>query len=113
MFVRSGRLLPLCIACLSSGGVWGQATNSADVAGTVTDPVGSVVPGVMVTVKDLDKNVERTLLTNGSGLYDTGPIVPDDRYILLFKKAGFATIQRGPMTLAAGLIGMNVQLTVA
>jgi len=67
----------------------------------------------MVTVKDLDKNVERTLLTNGSGLYDTGPIVPDDRYILLFKKAGFATIQRGPMTLAAGLIGMNVQLTVA
>lgn len=116
MFVRSlslGRLLPLCVACLPCAVAWGQASNSADVAGTVTDPAGAVVPDVTVTVKDLDKNVERTLLTNGSGLYDTGPIVPDDRYILLFKKAGFATIQRGPMTLAAGVTGMNIQLTVA
>jgi Carboxypeptidase regulatory-like domain len=79
MFVRSlslGRLLPWCVACLYCGGASGQATNSADVAGTVTDPAGAVVPDVTITVKDLDKNVERTLTTNTSGLYDTGPIVP-------------------------------------
>ncbi|HSU30506.1 MAG TPA: TonB-dependent receptor [Bryobacteraceae bacterium] len=97
---------------LSAGILWGQATNSADVTGSVTDPTGAVVPDVAVTVQDLDKNTERTIATNGSGLYDTGPLVPADRYMLLFKKEGFTTVQRGPMTLSAGVIGLNVQLAV-
>ena len=57
--------------CLSAGVAWGQATNSADVTGSVTDPTGGVVPGVTVTVQDLDKNTERIITTNESGLYDT------------------------------------------
>lgn len=102
-----------CIGSLSAGIVWAQATNSADVTGAVTDASGAIVPGVSVLVRDLDKNVERTFVTNDHGLYDTGPLVPDDRYVISFKKEGFATIQRGPMTLSAGLLGMNVQLSVA
>ena len=74
-----------CTALLCAGVAWGQGTNSADVTGSVTDPSGAVVPGVTVTVKDLDKNVERTFITNSSGVYDTGPLVPEDRYIILFK----------------------------
>jgi len=100
-------------ALLCAGACWGQATNSADVTGSVTDPTGAVVPGVTVTVKDLDKNTERTLLTNGSGVYDTGPLVPADRYLLTFKKEGFAVLQRGPITLNAGVTGLNTQLSVA
>ncbi|MEP6715226.1 MAG: TonB-dependent receptor [Terriglobia bacterium] len=92
--------------------VWGQATNSADVNGSVTDASGGVIPGVTITVQDLDKNTERSLTTNSSGLYDTGPLVPADRYILLFKKEGFTSVQRGPMTLSAGVIGLNIQMTV-
>src|SRR5437763_8488208 len=45
---------------------WGQATNSAEVTGSVTDPSGAIVPGVTVTVRDLDKNTERTFTTNDS-----------------------------------------------
>lgn len=110
-----GRLLAFYagIACLCAGMAWGQATNSADVTGTVTDPSGAVVPGVTVTVTDLDKNTVRTLTTNQAGIYDTGPIVPTDRYQLEFKKQGFATVQRGPMTLSVGVTGMNVQLQLA
>ena len=92
--------------------VWGQATNSAEVTGSVTDPSNAIVPGVTVTVRDLDKNTERTFVTNDSGLYDTGPLVPTDHYVLIFKKDGFATLQRGPLTLSAGVTGMNVQLTL-
>jgi hypothetical protein len=33
----------------------GQATNSTDLRGTVTDSSGAVIPGVSITVKDLDK----------------------------------------------------------
>ncbi len=36
---------------------WGQATNSADVTGTVTDASGAVIPGVAISVKDIDKGV--------------------------------------------------------
>ncbi len=99
--------LPLC-----AGLAFGQATNSADITGTVTDSTGAVIPGVTVTVTDLDKNVQHVYVTNDSGLYDTGPIVPEDRYTVVFKKDGFATLQRGPMLLHIGQIGMNVQMNV-
>ena len=79
-----GKLVATCIVVAGLylgtawGTAWGQATNSADVTGSVTDSTGAVVPGVTVTVRDLDKNVERTFITNEFGLYDTGPLVPTD-----------------------------------
>ena len=109
-----GKLVATCIVVggLYLGTAWGQATNSADVTGSVTDSTGAVVPGVTVTVRNLDKNVERTYVTNEFGVYDTGPLVPSDHYLMIFKLAGFATVQRGPMTLSAGVTGLNVQLSV-
>ena len=109
-----GKLVATCtvVASLYVGTAWGQATNSAEVTGSVTDSTGAVVPGVTVTVRDIDKNVERTYVTNEVGLYDTGPLVPSDHYLMVFKLAGFATVQRGPMTLSAGVTGLNVQLSV-
>src|SRR5436190_5827346 len=110
-----GRVLAFCacIVAIYPATTWAQATNSADVTGSVTDPSGAVVPDVSVTVRDLDKNVERAFVTNASGVYDTGPLVPTDRYLIIFKKDGFATLQRGPLTLSAGVTGLNVQLSVA
>src|SRR5438874_12423192 len=111
---RLGRfaVLSAWITCLCAGIAWGQPTNSADVTGSVTDPSGAVVPGVTVTVRDIDKNLERTIVTNAAGLYDSGPLVPSDHYVIIFKKEGFASLQRGPMTLDTGVTGLNVQLTV-
>lgn len=105
-------ILLLATAGLLVGVARGQATNSADVTGTVTDATGAVVPGVTVSVADLDKNLEHTYVTNEAGFYDTGPIVPEDHYQVTFTKAGFATLQRGPMILHVGQVGLNVQLTV-
>lgn len=99
--------LPLC-----AGLAFGQATNSADITGTVTDSTGAVIPGVTVTVTDLDKNVQHVYVTNDSGLYDTGPIIPEDRYTVVFKKDGFSTLQRGPMLLHIGQTGLDVRLAV-
>ncbi|HVT98527.1 MAG TPA: TonB-dependent receptor [Acidobacteriaceae bacterium] len=97
---------------LSTGMAFAQATNSADITGTVTDATGAVIPGVTVTVTDVDKNVEHTYTTNAAGLYDTGPIVPEDNYTIVFKKDGFSSLQRGPMLLGIGRTGLNVQLNV-
>src|SRR5689334_4330156 len=106
--------LVLCAsaACLITGSVWGQATNSADVTGSVTDPSGAVVPDVSVTIRDVDKNTEKVIATNAAGVYDTGPLVPTDHYLLIFKKEGFTTVQRGPLTLSSGVTGLNIQLSL-
>lgn len=88
-----------------------QNTNSGDIRGTVTDASGAVVPGVTVTVDDVDKNVTHTYTTDGAGLYDTGSIVPD-HYTLTFTKDGFTTFVRGPITLEVGTSTVNGHLTV-
>ena len=108
------RKVPVALLCLiASGGVaLAQGTNS-DVTGIVTDSTGAVMPGVTVTAKNLDKNTERVIVTNDAGVYSTGPLVSGDNYQITFKKDGFATLQRGPMTLRTGILGMNVELTVA
>lgn len=88
-----------------------QNTNSGDIRGTVTDPSGAVIPGVTVTVQDVEKNVTHTYTTNGAGLYDTGSILPDD-YTVTFNKPGFSSYVRGPITLQVGIVTVNATLKV-
>ncbi|MHB2007899.1 MAG: outer membrane beta-barrel protein [Acidobacteriaceae bacterium] len=88
-----------------------QNTNSGVIRGTATDASGAVVPGVTVTVLDVDKNVTRTFVTDGAGLFDTGSIVPD-HYLLTFTKDGFGTYERGPITLEVGTTTVDGHLKV-
>ncbi|MFZ2022942.1 MAG: carboxypeptidase regulatory-like domain-containing protein [Terracidiphilus sp.] len=104
--------VPVTLLALSAGIAFGQATNSADVTGTVTDSTGAVVPGVTIAIKDVDKGEVRTITSNGAGAYDTGPVVPNDNYTITFSREGFESVQRGPMLLQVGQIGLNVQLPV-
>src|ERR1700759_5662927 len=98
------------LVCVSGISI-AQNTNSGDIRGTVTDATGAVVPGVTVTVKDVDKGDEHVYTTDGSGLSDTGPIVAD-HYLLTFTKEGFNTFVRGPITLQVGTDTINAQLAV-
>lgn len=104
----------VAVACFVTYGsmAFCQATNSADVTGTVTDSTGAVIPGVTVMVQNIDKNLDRTYVTNESGLYDTGSLVPEDRYIITFSKTGFASYRRGPMVLHIGITGLNAQMAI-
>jgi len=85
-----------------------QNTNSGDLRGTVTDTTGAVIPGVSVEVKDVDKSVVKTYVTDGAGLYDTGSITPD-HYLLTFTKSGFGTFVRGPITLDVSIQTIDAQ----
>lgn len=101
----------LLLLTMSSICLHAQNTNSGDIRGTVTDKSGAVVPGVAVTIYDVDKNVTRNYMTNGAGLYETGPIVPD-HYTLTFKMDGFETYVRGPITILVGESTVNAQLNI-
>src|SRR5438477_10452345 len=60
-------LLLLTLLAITNGSLWAQAT--AQVAGTVRDQSGAVLPGVEVTATQTDTAVMRTAITNETGSY--------------------------------------------
>ena len=45
------------------------AQETGDIAGTVTDPTGAVVPNATVTIRNLGTNAARSVTTSSSGRY--------------------------------------------
>jgi carboxypeptidase family protein len=95
----------------AAGAAFSQSTNSGDIRGTATDSSGALLPGVAVTITNLDTGAEKQLLTNDDGLYDTASILPGN-YRVTFKKNGFDLLVRGPITLQVGIITVNGELKV-
>ncbi len=104
------RVLALFLA-LGSGLCFGQSTNAGDIRGTVTDSSGALIPGVAVTVMNVDTGVSKVFTTNQSGLYDTDSIVTGP-YTVSFIKDGFEKLVRGPITLQVGFTTVNGELKV-
>jgi len=104
-------LLILGSVILGSGVGFAQSTNAGDIRGTVTDPSGALVPGVNVTVTNVDTGVTKTLVTNDAGLYDTDSIVTGS-YTVAFSKDGFQKLVRGPVTVQVGFTTVNGELKV-
>jgi hypothetical protein len=103
-----------CLAlglCFAAAAGRAQNTNSADLRGTVTDPKGAVITGATITIKDVDKDVSRTVTSDKAGVYDTGPIVPD-HYLVTISAPGFKSLVRGPVNLTVGEETLNAQLVV-
>ncbi len=106
--------LVLLIGVVLIGGAamcYAQNTNSGDLRGTATDTTGAIIPGVTVTVLDVDKGVSRVIVTDSAGLYDTGPI-PEDHYTVTFTKDNFETLVRGPVTVTLGIETVNGAMKV-
>ena len=69
-------LLVLSLASLA--GAQGQAINGT-IEGTVTDESGGVLPGVVVTVTNIDTGETRSVITNDGGVY-RAPLLPLGAY---------------------------------
>ena len=65
-------------------------SSSSSVNGVITDPVGAVVPGAKVTLRNVDTNVERITVSNSAGDYFFTS-VPPARYTLTFASRNFQT----------------------
>src|SRR6266403_1011555 len=70
-----------------------------------------LLPGVNVTVTNVDTGVVRDFVTNSDGLYDTNSILPGS-YTVTFSKDGFQKLVVGPITLQIGLVTVNGDLKV-
>lgn len=104
--------LPLLLLLAGGRGAsFGQAVSSGDIRGTVTDASGALEPGVTVSVLNVATGVSKDFVTNQDGLYDTSTILIG-RYTLTFKKTGFDSFVRGPVTVNVGLTTVDAQLKV-
>lgn len=74
---------------------------SADLAGKVADESGAVLPGVTVTVTNVETNLVRTVTTGPEGRFSI-PVLPPGTYTIKLELAGFASEVREGLTLTLG-----------
>ena len=96
------RYLPVLLVIVILGGhlVSAQVTTGT-ISGVVQDSSGAVIPGVMVTVKNVDTATARTITTDEGGRY-TAPDLTLGNYEVQAELAGFQTEIRNGITLTVG-----------
>ncbi len=102
MMCRVARLPAVLLACelgLTTP-VCAQAVSSM-IVGTITDPQSAVLPGVTVTVHNVETGTSRTIVTDGAGTYQVRGL-PAGRYDMKAELPGFATVVVNDLTLAIG-----------
>jgi hypothetical protein len=103
--------IALLAILLSVAQAAGQSRQSGEIRGTVTDSTGAVIPGVVITIKNLSTGVVQQTTTDGTGLYDA-PSVPVGQYSVSFAKEGFKQFVRSDVNLRLETITLNAQLEV-
>src|SRR5688500_10070428 len=68
-------------------------TVSGTIQGTVTDTSGAVLPGVTITVTQVETGTQRAIATNGEGIYNA-PFLQIGRYTVKAELSGFGTVVR-------------------
>jgi len=86
----------LCLTVPASA----QVANAV-VTGIATDTQGGVLPGVTMTVTNVESGVVRTIVTEADGRYRLGG-VPPGRYHLTAELPGFANVEVKDITLTIG-----------
>ena len=80
------------------------------IQGTIADRTGGVLPGVTVTVTNLDTGVPRTVTTNGAGVYRVIGVEPG-RYRVSADLQGFRGASRNDVVVSVGAaLGLNFTL---
>src|SRR5206468_3684670 len=104
---KSGRLLiQACLFAVVAAAVQlftviGLAQSTfGQFVGTVKDPSGAVIPGVMVTVKNLGTSATRTAIGDETGSYTVVNLEPGD-YEISMEAAGFQKVTRTNVQLLA------------
>lgn len=88
---------------------WGQQ-DRATITGIVTDPSGSVIPAVDITIRNTATNASYTAVTNAVGIY-TAPNLLIGPYRLSFAAAGFKTmVQEGIALTVSQVARIDIQI---
>jgi len=100
----------LLVAAL--GGVAAAQETTGTITGSVTDQTGGALPGVAVTIKNVDTGIARTVVTNEAGFY-TATLLPIGQYEVAFELQGFQSVTLRNVTLHVNdRLQLDARLTV-
>ena len=89
-----------------------QAAANGSIEGTIVDPSGGVLPGVTVTLTNIDTGTDRSVPTNAVGLY-RALLLPLGTYRIKAELSGFKSVERTGVSLSAGQAAVvNFELAV-
>ena len=92
------------LGLVATGALPADAQQSlSTVQGHVIDESGAVVPGATVVLRDVERGLTRTEVTDGQGFY-TVRLVPSGRYDLEVALSGFQTVRREAVQLLVGQV---------
>ena len=101
----------VALAAPTTAAAQAQAANG-NIEGIVKDTTGAPLPGVSVTVTNMDTGTARTSVTNDEGVY-RAILLPLGRYRVIAELQGFKTFEQQGITLSAGQTALiNIQLGV-
>jgi outer membrane receptor protein involved in Fe transport len=112
---RACRVLILAGLAVSGGFIpidraWAQSATGT-IEGTIVDPSGAVVPGVTVTVTEVDTGVQRVAVSDDNGSF-SAPLLPVGVYNLTAELAGFGTQKQAEIKVTIGQTA-TLRLTMA
>jgi outer membrane receptor protein involved in Fe transport len=114
MRVLGGRVVRGVIAalCLAVATVASAQISSGTITGIVADQGSNPVPGVTVTVTNVDTNAQRVVATTTDGVY-SAPGLPPGNYRVDVELNGFKPIRREAIRIATGqTIRLDFELAV-
>ena len=91
--------------------VQAQTITTGDLAGTITDPSGAVVPNATVVLKSLDEGSTNSSNTNSSGYYHFSYLKPGN-YSVTANAPGFQTTEKKVVVALGASPSTNFQLTL-
>src|SRR5215467_1197097 len=100
-------LLALALLLPSVARAQSQATD-----GTITDSTGAILPGVTVTITNVDTGTDRAVVTNERGLF-RAPLLPLGTYKVSAELQGFKRFEKTGISLSVGqTVVVNASLSV-
>ena len=106
------RLVVLLLTILAAPALTATAQTSGTLSGRAVDASGAVVPGVTISVRHLERGVERTTVTGADGRFVLAAL-PVGAYDVRAELAGFKTVVRQGVTLTVGeAVGVDFTLEV-
>lgn len=103
-----GIIVPSCITAPTAGA---QTTVSGDLAGSITDPSGAVIPNATVTLTNTATGAKQTAKSQGDGTYRFALLSPG-RYTISASASGFESAQTQVNVAVGTAATANLKLTV-
>ena len=105
-------LMLVAVAAMVGQPAWSQATiSTGSIQGTVTDPQGAAVVSAEVTISSQNGGKSIEVVTNGSGLYNSGALTPGI-YAVRVSAQGFQTIALSLTVQVGSITSGNIALTL-